>query len=431
MRLLGTMRVNDMDNLEIGGCDAVILAKKYGTPLYVFDTALIRERCASYTKTFKSSKTETEVIYASKAFLTLAMCRLIDEAGLSLDVVSGGELFTAMKANFPPERLYFHGNGKTVEELITALQYNVGTIVVDNEFEIEMLQYLCAELDKRVKVLLRVNPGIEAHTHAYIQTANNDSKFGVSIFSENIYELIKAIHESYYLDLRGFHYHIGSQILDHTSFVKAIESMVDFIDKVRTDSGYETKELNMGGGFGVYYSEHDNDLDIEQTLTAMVEAVETECKARRFPIPKLLVEPGRSIVANAGTTLYKVTATKETYGGRKFVFVDGGMTDNPRTALYDAIYEAALANRMKDEPDTTFTIGGKCCESGDILIKSIKLPYPKQNDILAVASTGAYNYSMASNYNRIRKPAVVFVENGKSKVVVKRETYEDILRNDL
>lgn len=431
MRLLGTMRINDMDNLEIGGCDAVILAKKYGTPLYVFDTALIRKNCETYLKTFRSTKVETEVIYASKAFLTLAMCRLIHDAGLSLDVVSGGELFTAMKAGFPAERLYFHGNGKTVEELITALQYNVGTIVVDNEFEVEMLQYLCAELDKRVKVLLRVNPGIEAHTHAYIQTANNDSKFGVSIFSEDICTIIRAIDESYYLDLRGFHYHIGSQILDPESFVKAIESMVAFIDKVRTDCGYETKELNMGGGFGVYYSEHDHDLDLDKTLTSMIEAVEAECKAKRFPLPKLLIEPGRSIVANAGTTLYKVTATKETYGGRKFIFVDGGMTDNPRTALYDAVYEAALANRMKDATDTTFTIGGKCCESGDILIKSIELPYAQPNDILAVASTGAYNYSMASNYNRIRKPAVVFVENGKSKVVVKRETYEDILRNDL
>jgi diaminopimelate decarboxylase len=425
------MCVNDMDNLEIGGCDAVILAKKYGTPLYVFDTALIRKNCSIYLDTFKSSKTETEVIYASKAFLTLAMCRLINDAGLSLDVVSGGELYTAMKAEFPPERLYFHGNGKTVEELIMALQYDVGTIIVDNPFEIEMLQYLCAELDKRVKVLLRVNPGIEAHTHAYIQTANNDSKFGVSIFSDSICETIRMMDDSYYLDLAGFHYHIGSQILDPSSFVKAIEAMVDFIDRVRKDCHYETKELNLGGGFGVYYSEHDTDLDLEATLLAMVDAVETSCKAKRFPIPKLLIEPGRSIVANAGTTLYKVTATKETYGGRKFVFVDGGMTDNPRTALYDAVYEATLANRMKDVPEETFTVGGKCCESGDILIKSISLPYPQPNDILAVASTGAYNYSMASNYNRIRKPAVVFVENGKSKVVVKRETYEDIIRNDL
>jgi len=431
MNLHGTMKTNDMGNLEIGGIDTVNLAKKYGTPLYVFDTSHIKNNIRRYQSGFKHSKIDTEIIYASKAFLTIAMCKLIDSEGLSLDVVSGGELYTARKAGFPANKIYFHGNNKTVEELLFALNFGVNKIIIDNEFELDMLEYLCTELDKTIDVMFRVNPGIEAHTHEYIQTSKNDSKFGISIYSEDICKLVNKVTDSYYMTLKGFHYHIGSQILESSSYSKAIEVMGEFIKNVKDDCGYVTEELNMGGGFGVYYSEEDTDFDIEGCLNDVLLSLYEYCTKNKLKIPKALIEPGRSIVANAGTTLYKVGATKKTYGGKTFIFVDGGMTDNPRTALYNAIYEGAIANKINNECTEEYTIAGKCCESGDIIIKNITLPEADKNDIVAIFSTGAYNYSMASNYNRLRKPAVIFVENGKSKVVVKRETYEDIIRNDV
>lgn len=430
MKLLGTMTVNDLGHLEIGGCDTVNLAYKYGTPLYVVDTKWIKHQCSTFKNYFTGETAQTEVIYASKAFLNLAMCQLIKEQGLSLDVVSGGELFTAIKADFPAEKIYFHGNNKTVEELIMALNYGVKHIVVDHEMEMDMLQYLCSEMNKHVDVLIRINPGIEAHTHEYIQTANLDSKFGISSEEEHICDVVSKLRDSYYLHLKGFHYHIGSQITEVGSFIKAADTMTDFINKIRTYCGYETEVLNMGGGFGVYYSEGDEAPDLMSLLPEIVKATEKMCIDKKIKLPKLLIEPGRAIVANAGTTLYKIGATKLTAGGKDYVFVDGGMADNPRTALYDAVYEAAIANRMNDFSDKLYTVAGKCCESGDILIKNILLPSAKRNDFLAVATTGAYNYSMASHYNRLRKPAVVMVENGNSKVIVKRETYEDLLRND-
>lgn len=431
MKHLGTMQINDMGNLEIGGCDMVSLARKYGTPLYIMDKAEIENNCHIYKNAFSHPHIDTEVIYASKAFLNLAMCRLIKKEGLSLDVVSGGELYTAMKADFPPEKIYFHGNNKTVEELIMALRYGVGRIIVDNEMEVKMLEYLCAELDTPVDILLRVNPGIEAHTHEYIQTANNDSKFGISIYRDDFCTLIDMLSNSYYLNLKGFHYHIGSQILDGSAFSKAIETMMTFLSTVRSRCKYTVEELNMGGGFGIYYSEQDHPLDIPQTLSEIFSSVLSKCKELAFPCPRLLIEPGRAIVGNAGTTLYKVGGIKQTHGGRTFVFVDGGMADNPRTALYGSIYEGALANKMNESPSNHYTVAGKCCESGDILIRDILLPPAERDDILAIASTGAYNHSMASNYNRLRRPAVVFVKNGRSELVVKRETYEDLLRNDI
>lgn len=431
MKLFGTMEVNDMGNLSIGGCDAVNLGKKYGTPLYVMDVAMIREQCQAFMKHFASKKIETEVIYASKAFLNIGMCKLIHEEGLSLDVVSGGELYTAMKANFPAEKIYFHGNNKTVEELMMAINYGVHRIIIDNEFEFELLNYLCSELDKNVEILVRINPGIEAHTHEYIQTAHNDSKFGISIHSPALRTLINDINDSYFVTLKGFHYHIGSQILEVDSFVKATEAAFEFIDTIHSESGFITEEMNLGGGFGVYYSEEDTPLDVATCLKSMLTTAAREASNRKIKLPKLLIEPGRSIVANSGTTLYKVGATKETYGGKHFVFVNGGMTDNPRTALYNSVYEALLANKAALPTTQTYTVAGKCCESGDVIIHSIELPVAEKNDTLAVFSTGAYNYSMASNYNRLRKPAVVFVEGGKSTLIVKRETYEDIIRNDI
>lgn len=431
MRLFGTMNINNLDHLEIGNCDTVDLAKEFGTPLYVVDETFVRGNCKLFKKNFSINGIETEVIYASKAFLNLAMCKLIAEEGLSLDVVSGGELYTALKANFPANKIYMHGNNKTRDELTLAIKSGIGRIIVDNIFELELIQYLCEKLDEKVDVLLRVNPGIEAHTHEYIQTSKNDSKFGVSIFSDEINELIYKFQTSDRVNLKGFHSHIGSQIFDEESFYKGISVMIEFMNRMKIDYDFITEELNIGGGFGVYYSDGDTPVDLQSCLQKMLLIVKEEIESLNLETPKVMIEPGRAIIANAGTTLYEVGGTKKTYGGKHYIFVDGGMTDNPRTALYDAKYEAVVANKMYRGNRELYTIAGKCCESGDMIIKDIELNKTEKNDILAVLSTGAYNYSMASNYNRIPRAAVIFVNNGQARLAVKRETYEDIIKNDI
>ncbi|WBW97153.1 diaminopimelate decarboxylase [Oceanirhabdus sp. W0125-5] len=431
MRFFGTMKMNNNGNLQIGGCDSVKLTKEFGTPLYVVDEDLIRGNCRTFKNNFAMEGIDTEVIYASKAFLNLAICKLISEEGLSLDVVSGGELYTALRAEFPAQKIYMHGNNKTRDELIMAIEAGIGRIVVDNRQELELLEYLCEELDKKIDVLLRVNPGIDAHTHEYIQTSKNDSKFGESIFCEDICSLLSKFKNSRRVTLKGFHCHIGSQIFEEQSFYQGISVMLQFLDRVRVECGFITEELNLGGGFGVYYSKEDTPINLEKCLKDMILLIKEKTMHIGLNVPKIMIEPGRAIIANAGTTLYEVGGTKLTYGGKHFIFVDGGMTDNPRTALYGAKYEAVIANKMNLENIETYTIAGKCCESGDVLVKDIELPEVERKDILAVLSTGAYNYSMASNYNRIPRPAVVFVKDGNAKLTVKRETYEDILRNDL
>lgn len=431
MKLFGTSEVNNKGNLVIGGCDAIELSRDFGTPLYVMDEQLIRDNCREFKESFVMEGIETEVIYASKAFLNLAMCKVIEEEGVSLDVVSGGELYTAIKANFPTAKIYMHGNNKTKEELALAINSNIRRIVVDNLQELTLIENLCNKLNKTVDVLLRVNPGIDAHTHEYIQTSKNDSKFGISIFNEDICEIIDAFKNSSNVVLKGFHCHIGSQIFEENSFYSAISVMVKFLEKVKNQCGFITEELNLGGGFGVYYSNGDNPLNLETCLQNMLIIIKDETEKLNINTPKIIIEPGRSIVANAGTTLYTIGGTKKTFGGKHFIFVDGGMSDNPRTALYDAKYEGAVANKLNLENEENYTVAGKCCESGDVIIKDISLPKVEADDILAVFSTGAYNYSMASNYNRIPKPAVVFAKNGEARLVVKRETYEDIIRNDI
>jgi diaminopimelate decarboxylase len=431
MKLFGTMRANEKGNLEIGKCDTTELVKEFGTPLYVVDEDLVRNTCKEFKENFEIEGMNTEVIYASKAFLNLAICKVICEEGLSLDVVSGGELYTALKVNFPVNRIYMHGNNKTEDELTMAIEAGIGTIVVDNREELELLEYLCNDLDKKVDVLLRVNPGIEAHTHEYIQTSKNDSKFGESIFDEDINEIISRFQSSKRVNLKGFHCHIGSQIFEEKSFYSEVSEMVKFLARIKKQCGFSTEQLNLGGGFGVYYSEGDKPVNLKGCLKNMLLTLKEEAEKLDLNIKKVMIEPGRSIIANAGTTLYKVGGTKKTYGGKQYVFIDGGMADNPRTALYDAKYEAVVTNKVHSENSEIYTIGGKCCESGDVIIKEIELPKVEREDILAVLSTGAYNYSMSSNYNRIPKPAVVFVKDGEAKLAVKRETYEDIIRNDI
>lgn len=431
MKLFGTMEISKQGHLIIGGLNSIDLVEEYGSPLYVMDEDLIRDNCRLFKKSFDNDDIETEVVYASKAFLTLAMCQLIDEEGLSLDVVSGGELYTAIKAKFPVVKIHMHGNNKSREELTMAIEAGIGRIIVDNRYELDLIEDICQSLNKKTNILLRVNPGIEADTHEYIKTTNNDSKFGESIFSEDILDIINKINNSKYMDLKGFHCHIGSQILQEESFYEEINVMMNFIKTITKKYKITIQELNLGGGFGVYYTKDDVPIDLKGLLSNMLNKIKGKAIELDINLPKIIIEPGRAIVANAGITLYQVGSSKETYGGKNYVFVDGSMSDNPRTSLYDAEYEAALANRMNDENAAIYTIAGKCCESGDIIVKDISLPNPNIGDILVVFSTGAYNYSMSSNYNRLLRPGVIFVKDGKSKCVVKRETYEDLIRNDM
>ena len=430
MKLFGTSKVVD-NELNIGGVGVKELREKFSTPLYVMDQALLEENMAIFRDNFKSDKFKTEVIYASKAFLAVAMAQLVNRNGLSMDVVSGGELFTAIKAGFPMEKLYFHGNNKTYDELELAIDNNLGTIIVDNPLELHRLNKICADKNKKTKVLLRVNPGIDAHTHEYIQTSKFSSKFGESIFDEEIFNIIKEFLNSENVILEGFHCHIGSQIFDEKPFFGAIDVMFKFAKEVEEKTGFASKVINLGGGFGIYYSEEDNPIALQDFVTRMISDLEIKKEEYGLSVEQVNIEPGRSIVANSGTTIYTVGGVKDTFSGKKYIFVDGGMTDNIRPALYQAKYEGVIANKMLEAPTLCATVAGKCCESGDVLIHDSYFAEAVDGDILAIASTGAYNYSMSSNYNRIIKPAVVFVKDGKAQLVVKRETYEDLVRNDL
>lgn len=430
MFLHGTSSVNEQGHLEIGGCDAVDLVRTYGTPLYVYDEALIREKCRAYVKAFEESEFRFQVAYASKAFMCMAMCRLAAEENMSLDVVSGGELYTALQAGFPPARIHFHGNNKTEDELIMALDAGIGCFVVDNFYELEVLNDLAQARGMIVPIMLRLTPGIEAHTHEYISTGQDDSKFGFGVATGQALQAVKHALDKASVHLLGIHSHIGSQIFDTVGFVGAVEVLGAFLEQVRAETGYEVEVLNLGGGFGIRYTEEDAPLPVGEYVKVITDEVRRQFGAREYRIPEIWIEPGRSIVGDAGTTLYTVGSIKDIPNIRKYVAVDGGMTDNIRPALYQAKYEAALANRMNDQPTETVSIAGKCCESGDMLIWDYMLPEAKPGDILAISCTGAYGYSMANNYNRIRRPAVVFVKDGRAEVVVERETYDDLIKND-
>ncbi|MBO0995330.1 diaminopimelate decarboxylase [Bacillus sp. SD088] len=431
MHLYGTANINQMGHLEIGGVDTVTLTEKYGTPLYVYDVALIRKRARAFKKTFERMGVEAQVAYASKAFSTIAMIQLAEEEGLSLDVVSGGELFTAIKAEFPNERIHFHGNNKSEAELNMALDYHVGCIVVDNFHELYLLAQLCEHREQNVKILLRVTPGIEAHTHDYILTGQEDSKFGFDLQNGQAEEALAYAIQNQHLDVLGLHCHIGSQIFETTGFKLAAKKILEKLADWNATLHFKASVLNLGGGFGIRYTDEDAPLPPESYVAEMIDEVRTETARLGLALPEIWIEPGRSMVGDAGTTLYLVGSQKDVPNIRKYLAVDGGMTDNLRPALYDAKYEAVLANRANDEATETVAIAGKCCESGDMLIWDLPLPEASPNDILAVFCTGAYGYSMSNNYNRIPRPPVVFVENGTSQLVVKRESYEDLLRLDL
>lgn len=429
--LHGSTQINNEGHLEIGGVDTVELVEKYGTPLYVYDVALIRKRARDFKKAFVEQNIQAQVAYASKAFSTTAMVQLVEEEGLSLDVVSGGELYTAIQANFPPEKIHFHGNNKSEAELIMALDYEIGCIVVDNFLELSMLKTLCEQREQTVKILLRVTPGIEAYTHDYIQTGQEDSKFGFGLDNGQAEQAAVKALDSPWLQLLGLHFHIGSQIFETTGYLIATEKLYEILALWKKKYNYEPSVVNLGGGFGIRYTAEDKPLQPADYVGQLIKEVKKQVERYGMKLPEIWIEPGRSLVGDAGTTLYKIGSSKIVPDIRKYVAVDGGMTDNIRPALYEAKYEAVLANRPLAKATETVSIAGRCCESGDMLIWDLPLPITNPGDILAVFCTGAYGYAMANNYNKIPRPAVVFVEDGVATLVVNRETYEDLVRLDL
>ena len=435
MFLSEALRVNGRNYLEIGGCDCVELAKEYGTPLYVMDEALIRKNCRLYKNAMDEYYGGNGVVlYASKAFCTMAMCRIAEQECLGLDVVSGGEMYTALKAGFPMNRVYFHGNNKTDGELKMAVEHNVGRIVVDNKEELSKLNDIAGEKGKTVKVSFRIKPGIDAHTHDFIKTGQIDSKFGVALENGEAFDILKTASKMKNIMVSGIHCHIGSQIFEPEPFELAAAVMVGFMAEVNEKlgaNGVNIEEINLGGGYGIKYVPEHDPIEYGRYIKSAADVIKKTCREKGIKLPFIVMEPGRSIVGPAGITLYTVGSVKEIKNVRKYVSVDGGMTDNPRYALYQAKYDAVLANRPCAARVEKVTVAGKCCESGDILIKDIMMPEIKQGDILAVLSTGAYNYSMSSNYNRIPRPPVLLVRNGKARVIVKREDHEDIIRNDI
>ena len=431
MYFYGTTGVNKQGHLEIGGVDSLELAKNFGTPLYVYDVSLIRERASGFKQAFAEQNVKAQVAYASKAFSTVAMVQLAEEEGLSLDVVSGGELYTALAAGFPAERIHFHGNNKSREELEMALANQIGCIVIDNFYEIELLKTICLEKSAKVNVLLRVTPGIEAHTHDYILTGQEDSKFGFDLQNGQAEKALAAVMAFESFDVLGLHCHIGSQIFETTGFLLAARKIVEKLAEWKAKVAFEAKVLNLGGGFGIRYTKEDEPIPPSQYVSAIIKEVKHLIEQYSLEMPEIWIEPGRSLVGDAGMTLYKIGSSKDVPNVRKNLAVDGGMSDNIRPALYQAKYEAVLANKPLAQNTETVSIAGKCCESGDMLIWDLPLPRAEEDDILAVFCTGAYGYSMANNYNRIPRPAVVFVENGNATLVVERETYEDLIKHDL
>lgn len=429
MNLFGTMEIIN-NILFIGGTSTAELAERFGTPLYVMDEEQIRDNCRRYLQVMEA-KGSNKVVYAGKAFLTKAIVQIIKSEGLCLDVVSGGEVYTALVSGFPMEKVYFHGNNKTIEEIKLAVKSGVGTIIVDNMMELENINKVCETFGSTQDILLRIIPGIEAHTHEYIKTGQIDSKFGFTLLEDNIFRVVQTISELKNINFKGLHCHIGSQIFDLEPYREAVRVMIKLINKINRNCNVNITELNLGGGFGIYYGEGDDPKTIEEYCNAILNEVDICSEKLNMKKPNIIIEPGRSIVGNSGITLYTIGGVKEIPNIKKYVSVDGGMTDNIRPSLYNAQYQGVIANNVENSDETLVTISGKCCESGDVLINDISLPTVKKGDIFAVLSTGAYCYSMSSNYNKIPKAPVVLVGKLGPRLICKRETYEDMLKNEL
>jgi diaminopimelate decarboxylase len=417
--------------LLFDGCNMVEMAKKYGTPVYVMSETAIVERCEEIRRDFLERYPNTRAVFASKAFQTLEICRIVTREGLGIDAVSGGEIYTAYKAGVPMEHVYFHGNNKSLEEIRMAVDYNIGRVVVDNMYELEALNENAREKNKVMQILFRITPGVDSHTHKFISTGQLDSKFGIPLDIRVRNDYISKAMEMSNIELKGFHFHVGSQLEVNDSHMAALGIAIDLIRDVKNELGFEALELNIGGGFGIHYVKGDERAKIKEFMDPIMSELQQKCDLYELKLPQVTIEPGRWIVGEAGITLYTIGSVKEIPDIRKYVGIDGGMPDNPRPGLYDAKYGAVIANKYGLPANEKVTIAGKCCESSDILIWDIDLPKAESGDILAVFSTGAYNYSMASNYNRITRPPVIMVKDGQDRLVVKRESYDDLIVREL
>ncbi len=426
-----TATISPAGHLQIGGCDSVDLAQQFGTPLYVFDEATLRGQCRGYVEPLTAAYPDSLAIYACKAFINPALAKIIGQEGMGLDVVSGGEIFVAHKAGFPMHKVYFHGNNKSAQELALALDLGVGRIVIDNLHEMAMLNHLALQKGKRVPVLLRLSPGVDAHTHAAISTGIVDSKFGFLIATGQAESALTQALASPGLEVVGLHAHIGSMIFELEPYHLTIETLLDFAAEMQQRHGLVLREFSPGGGWGIAYTGQDQPPAQAEVVRMVTTWVKDGAAQRNLPWPRLILEPGRSIVGPAGVALYTVGSSKDIPGVRKYVAVDGGMADNIRPAIYGSQYEAVVANRMNDLPEETVTIAGKFCESGDILIRDIAVPKLAPGDLLALPAAGAYCLSMASNYNLSLRTAIVLVKDGQARLIRRRETYEDLLRLDL
>jgi diaminopimelate decarboxylase len=432
--LLGTQRVNEFGNLEIGGCDVTRLAEEFGTPLYVMDEQLVRENCRAYRTAFEKRYPKNTICFASKAFISTAICRIVEDEGLNLDVASLGELHVALKAKFPRKRINLHGNNKSREELEYAVKSRIGHVVVDNFQEIELLAAVCREMNAKMDVLVRCTPGVDPHTHKFISTGQADTKFGLNIKDGSALTAIRRILELPALRFDGIHCHVGSQLLDTEAHEGAVDAFVGLMTEIHAETGVHCKVLNIGGGLGVRYRGEHEPPSYDEFAEIITSRLKAGLDAAGLPYPVLQQEPGRSLVGEAGVTVYTVGTIKtvpiqEEPGTRTYVAVDGGLSDNPRPQLYDAVYELIVANRAAEPHDQTITLAGKHCET-DVLIWNVKSAKVEPGDIIAVQTTGAYNHVMASNYNKFLRPAVVLVCDGQADVIVERETLADIVRRE-
>ena len=424
--------INDLGHLAVGGVDTVTLAEKYGTPLMVLDENAVRTRCRLYQSAMeKYFGAGSTIHYASKALSCKAIYRILKEEGIGVDLVSPGELYTAKAAGFDLTEASFHGNNKTDREIASAIADGIGEFMVDSFEELEAIDRIAGEMGVMQRIMLRLTPNIDAHTQKAILTGQLDSKFGTPIATGQAERLVRLALTKKNLILEGFHSHIGSQIFEYEPYIEQAKVMFEFMADMKAKTGYEAKKINLGGGFAVRYTNDQPTVDIVGNIEKIATEVDRICVSYGLRRPAILMEPGRSIVAAAGVTLYTVGTVKEIEGVRTYVSVDGGMTDNPRYALYQSRYEVLLANRAAEKKDLICTVAGRCCESGDLIGEGMALQAPVRGDILAVLVTGAYNYSMASNYNRVPRPAMVFVKDGEDRLVIRRETCEDLCRNDL
>lgn len=431
MKLQGTSRINEKGHLEIGGRDTIDLVAEFGTPLYVLDEQNVRDKMRQYIDSFSAHKIPFQVAYASKALSTSALYLIVEQEKLSLDVVSGGELYTAINAGFPVERIHFHGNNKQYDEIELAIDTGIGAFVIDNLYEIKLINEIAGQKGKKVKALLRITPSVDVDTHEYISTGKEDSKFGFNLI-EPALAATEEVLRSDSIELLGYHFHIGSQLFDMSGFRVAIHRATELYKIVAERYQVTLPVFNTGGGLGIYYTRKDQPLSIKSYVDELIAICKEYFSAAGLSLPEIWIEPGRSIVGEAGTTLYTVGSIKNIPSVRKYISIDGGMTDNPRPALYQAEYEGVIANRMVagEFEQEIVTVAGRACESGDILIKDITLNAPESGDILAVFSTGAYNYSMASNYNRIPRPALVLVKDNEADLIIERENYQDLISKD-